>query len=621
MDNGIAGPAEVLSDIYFLEVISTDEEFMRARQQAGGGGGQGGRQQRSSALVETQKQIIAATWKLLKKKSRMSSGTFDEDVTVVAESQTLAMQRAQMSLRRLAERFSFSDESYDNAVLNLKEAVDHMHEAAEKLHSQDLQDALGPEQQALRSILKAEADGRRTQVQMARNPSGGGGGGGQQREREDLRELFEMEMGKLENRYEMPQQGGGGGGDQEDGEEDDTLARLRELSQRQERLNRAQQDLARRKEQITEEQMKRRLEELRREQEELGRQAESMSQQMSRLARQNPGQGQSGQQRQMEQAADQMREAAQSLLRRDPDMAAAKSRKALENLRNQEKEMSSQQSASLANLVDDLNRRAQELRSNERQVQRNLENIREERDRGTPYALVRDSEDMRRLQETKEQMKQDLAEMEEMLRTVGARGRRDRPELADRAIDALRSLGAERLEGRIDESQQVLQQGWLNLAMEMEKRIQQSVDRVGRRLQELDQNSPRTEEEQLDQASTNVRNLRRELEDLQQQVASMRREAQQQQANARQQSGQQSGQQPGQSQQQAQQPGGGGNRDGDINRLREGLQRSRRYARGLVQPWARGERWSSDARSIHRDLTQAEIEDFLNQPDLFSHIG
>ena len=54
--------------------------------------------------------------------------------------------------------------------------------------------------------------------------------------------------------------------------------------------------------------------------------------------------------------------------------------------------------------------------------------------------------------------------------------------------------------------------------------------------------------------------------------------------------------------------------------MRGHLQRSRRYARGLVQPWARGERWGIDARSIQRELTQKEIEDFLAQPDLWQKL-
>jgi hypothetical protein len=39
-----------------------------------------------------------------------------------------------------------------------------------------------------------------------------------------------------------------------------------------------------------------------------------------------------------------------------------------------------------------------------------------------------------------------------------------------------------------------------------------------------------------------------------------------------------------------------------------------------LQPWAEGEGWAVDARSIHRQLTQAQIEDFMNQPALWQKL-
>ena len=44
------------------------------------------------------------------------------------------------------------------------------------------------------------------------------------------------------------------------------------------------------------------------------------------------------------------------------------------------------------------------------------------------------------------------------------------------------------------------------------------------------------------------------------------------------------------------------------------------HAQGLVQPWVRGESWGGDARSIQRELTQKEVEDFLSQPDLWKNL-
>ena len=124
---------------------------------------------------------------------------------MVTDSQAEVLQRARMSLRRLTERYSFSDESYDSAVIYMEQAVGQMQSSWEKLDARKLKEALVPQQAALQAILKADALSKRTQIETTRN-RGQGEGSRQQQEREDLRELFEMEMGRLENRYEMPGQ-------------------------------------------------------------------------------------------------------------------------------------------------------------------------------------------------------------------------------------------------------------------------------------------------------------------------------------------------------------------------------------------------------------------------------
>jgi len=263
-NNELKGPNEVVSDIYFLQVIPTDQEFRRSGQQGGGGGGGGGGSADSGALVSVQKDIIAATWKLKNRQSQVSPEEFASDAEIIAESQREATNRARMSIDRLAERLNFSDSTYDAAVENLSLAIEQMNLAADELDLEQITSALKPEQLALQHILKAEANINRTNISMQQG-GGGGGGGGAQQEREDLRELFEMEMGQLENRYETPNSAGGGGG-QANSEE---ANKLEELARRQEGLTRAQRNLARREDQMTEEQRRRELGRLMREQEQL----------------------------------------------------------------------------------------------------------------------------------------------------------------------------------------------------------------------------------------------------------------------------------------------------------------------------------------------------------------
>ncbi len=619
-NNAIDGPTEVFSDIYFLQVIPTDEEFRKAPQQAGGGGAggmSGGmRPQQSSALVENQKRIIAATWKLLKREKTAPTETLEKDIKIVAESQQKVLQRTRMSLRRLTERFSFSDESYDRAVTHLKNGVTHMEAAIEKLQKAQLKEALGPETAALQAILKAEAESRITQIMASRMGGGFGNGAQNLREREDLRKLFEMEMGRLENRYELPPQAKTR---RQQPEQEDIFKKLQDLASRQERLNRAQRDLAQRQDRLTEEQKRRRLEQLRREQEMLRRQSAALSRRMSRLAQRSndPSDDQqwAHRQQQLDQAARQMQEAIQSLLRRNLDMAASKGQKALENLRQPKKQTPSGQPAMLSDLINTLGRKAEELNAQEKQIQKNLEKaVREQIDKA-PSQKIED------LKIAKEKMKQDLTEIEALLRAVGIQGKRIRPETTDKAVDTLRLLKRERVKDQIEESQEMLSQGQLGLSVEKEKRIGQSIHRISKKLQDLggdDRKSKKNPIYQAHKAASDAESMRRELEMLQRQIDALRNSNQRREKAV-------SGAEKQPSTQQGRGPndrsgGRSAERGSNLKPMRERLQNIQRYAQGLLQPWAQGESWSVNARSIHRKLTQKEIEDFLSQPDLWKQL-
>ena len=142
--------------------------------------------------------------------------------------------------------------------------------------------------------------------------------------------------------------------------------------------------------------------------------------------------------------------------------------------------------------------------------------------------------------------------------------------------------------------------------MDMEKAIEQSVHRFSNRLQEFDALIPNSGPERIQQAADNAAALSRELENLRRQVDNLKLKQKQ------------SALSQGASELQ---PGGSDDDQGaDVNRMRDGLVRSRRYAQGLLQPWAQGERWAVDARSIYRELTRAQIEDFMNQPDLWQSL-
>ncbi len=633
-NNGLNGPAEVISDIYFLQIIPTDQEFRRNPGMGGGqgpgGGGQGGD---SSALVAVQKDIIAATWKLRNRQGKVSPEDFSSDAEIIAESQSEAITRARRSIDRLAERLNFSDDSYDIAVENLSLAIDQMNLAADELKSGQITSALQPEQLALQHILKAEASINRTNISMQQ------GGGGAQQEREDLRELFEMEMGQLENRYENPNSAGGGSRQNQE-----EVNKLEELARRQEALTRAQRNLARREEQLTEEQQRRELERLMRQQEQLSREAAQLAQQLSRgqqSSSSSSGQSQSfssasgsdqQQQTALQRAARQMQEAAES---DSPSIAAARSQKALDNLREQQRELNEQGKRSVHQLAQNLSQRGQQLLQQQRDLQEAIAETSRQQGLGKTRQSVRDDERLQDLIEAQQQQQRDLEEIDDMLRAIIARGSNEDQRLMSQAQAAGRELRP--IQEEMQTSSRVLRNGMVNLALNIEEEIEDQIQELTQSLAALDPSATGSPSDQLQQAANSAERLREQIESLEEQALAfneagqrpgggpglreMRDQLQQSQQLAQQlqqqlqdqiqAGGQQTGGQPGQAS-----AGWGGRQQiggprGDAQD-RTGVG-SRANIDGSSLSWG-------NARSIHQQLTQQDIEDFLNQPELFQQL-
>ncbi|MEE3087245.1 MAG: hypothetical protein VX342_05740, partial [Pseudomonadota bacterium] len=632
-NNGLNGPAEVISDIYFLQIVPTDQEFRRNPGMSGGQGAGGGQGGDSSALVSVQKDIIAATWKLRNRQSQVSPEEFGADAGIIAESQREATGRARMSIDRLAERLNFSDDTYDSAVENLSLAIEQMNLAVSELDKVQITSALQPEQRALQYILKAEANINRTNISMQQG-GGGGGGGSAQQEREDLRELFEMEMGQLENRYETPNSRGGAS--QQNQQEID---KLEELARRQEGLTRAQRNLARREDQMTEEQKRRELERLMRQQEQLSREVAQLAQQMSRgqQSGQSSPQSASGsststaQQREsaVQRAAQQMREAAES---DSASIAAARSQKALENLRQQQQRLNEQGERSVNQLAQNLGQRGQQLLQQQRQLQERIAETSRQQGLGQTRQSVRNDESLQELIQAQQQQQRDLEEIEDMLRAIIARGSNEDQRLMSQAQEASRDLRPIREE--MSTSSRVLRNGMVNLAVDIEEEIEDQLEELADSLAGLNPANQGSESDQLQRAAEDAENLREQVESLQQQALAFNESGSQQgtqpslrdmrdQLQRSQQLAEQLQEQlrdqvsGGQQSTQAGQAGSRGNRQ-QIGGAR-GESEQRAGMGGAVNTDGNNLPWGN-ARSIRQQLTQQDIEDFINQPELFRQL-
>ncbi|HJS74158.1 MAG TPA: DUF4175 family protein, partial [Vicinamibacteria bacterium] len=186
----VGGSRIATTDIYFIEARPFDRRYSQAEGGMPGGGGGGGME---GTLSVRQRQIVAATFKLIRDKAEYAKRDWEENITTVALMQGRLREQVENLLRRMSTR-GITEMEGDFATISdsLKKALEEMGPAEEKLAAKDPDDALPPEQRALQHLQRADAYFRDVQVSF----QSGGGGGGQAASAEDLADLFELELDK-----------------------------------------------------------------------------------------------------------------------------------------------------------------------------------------------------------------------------------------------------------------------------------------------------------------------------------------------------------------------------------------------------------------------------------------
>ncbi len=393
---------EARSDIFFLEIKPTAQEFTAAQSSAMAGGGAGA----TDDLIAAQKDVVAATWKL---ERRSSGGRSAADIRAVARAQAevrdKVVQQAGAGMQAPPpprRRREVEPEAADTAPVPLQAASAAMTRAVTQLEKLDTRSAITHEMDALNELLKAEAEIRRRQ--LARQQGGQGGGGGRTGN-DDLSALFDQELMRQQSNYA---QQSSVESRQETTKGDSALDRIRDLARRQDDLAREQQRLARERSQLTAEEARRRLERLTREQQRLQQEAQQLAQQLqngqqasqqSSSPSSEEGQQQSGQQSgqqsaqqsgssqgqqasrggqsggasaasrdRMREAAEQMREAASQLQQQSPEEAAARGSRSAQALRDAERALQAGTPGERQRAAGEVQLEARELAEAQRQL-------------------------------------------------------------------------------------------------------------------------------------------------------------------------------------------------------------------------------------------------------------
>ncbi len=223
--------AEAATDMFFIAVRPFDRTYQQADAMPGGGGGAG--DGLDGTLSLRQKQIVVATFKILRDRKGMPAGAVTETVATIGLAQGRLREQVETLTRRLRNRGIGASSEFAEIVEHLDAGLLEMTAAEELLVSGEPDDALPREQKALTHLQRADAVFRDVQIAFGQG-GGGGGGGAPPVQAEDLANLFELEMDKLRNQYETVEQQRRSSADNE---VDEVLQRLAELARRQEQEN------------------------------------------------------------------------------------------------------------------------------------------------------------------------------------------------------------------------------------------------------------------------------------------------------------------------------------------------------------------------------------------------
>jgi hypothetical protein len=492
-ESGRAPRARVArSEMFFLEVVPYDQEFALAQSQAMAAAG-GGADASLEALAAAQKQIVGATWNLLR---RSEAGRSEADVRALARAQGELQQRAQAfgGPMRLSGRRGRGRQA---APPPLEQAAEAMGRAREALERLQLSAALPHEMEALNQILRAIAEVRRRQVAQQRASSAGGYG----RSGQDLSALFDRELLRqqatnYETRASVSQDRAQ--------QESEALARVRELARRQDELARQQQALARAR--LDEAERRRRLERLAREQEELRRQAEALERETQQR---QGGQSSAG------SPSEAMRGAEGELRRGDAGAAGRRAETAAERLRELERSLASGASGGERRSMAELQLESQRIAEAQRRLADRAART------GAAGDDRRSAEDERRLADEQRRLADRVEALERAARAAAASGTTpERRASADAAGEIRRGRVAERMREMADalrrgsDSRAGAERGRREATARTGDELARTMDRVAERLgSAADAEAQRTARE-LARARERLESLQRQIEAL-----------------------------------------------------------------------------------------------------------
>lgn len=497
-NNNVSGPKTSSSDMYFIQVRPFEQRYIQS-QQGAAPGGEGGAEE---ALSRQQKDIIAATFRLIRDGDRMDVKEYADGMKFLALVQSRLQAQTQGVVDRMQRRGAASvDGNFARLSEYLRNAVGAMGSAAIQLGVRKAGEALPEEQKALQQLMRAESLFREIQISF-----GAQSGQGSQANAEDLADLFELELNKLKNQYETIQRGEERTRDQQ---LDEARQRLKELARRQQQLNERSLQLGQRGASA------RGSSGAGQGQQQLLEEAARLQRQLQRLSRERSSPDLGRVSGQLRQAIEEMKNALERSRKGEGQAAAAEGIRALQQLEDAGRRLARAQDSALGKRLDQAVDDSGRLLEEQKRIADDAERLRQEGQQADlPEAQKRREDIAGRNSALAERLKNLADQIDDLSRQARA-GQR---ETSARLAEAAGTIRDRRLPERILSSSQLLQNGLYDFAKAREAYIRAGLEELNRQMESARNSVGQSREGKLEDAYSKARQLAEGLESMQQRL-------------------------------------------------------------------------------------------------------
>lgn len=497
------------SDMFFAEVRPFEEIFRQGQQPPGGAQ----QQQQSSPnanaaekLAELQKEIINATWKLLRREaSGKPSEAFGVDVALLVESQNSALEQTEKLAEKIQDPLAMR--YVDEARKHMNNAVRDLISAKEQDATTTLRPALDAERQAYQSLLRLRA--REHQVIRGQSQSAASRGSASSRSQQQLDQL---QLKEQQNRYEtertaQPQE------DPVEREMRQVLNRLKELARRQgdlnDRLKEIQTALQEAQTEEQKDELRRQLKRLQEEQEQMLRDTEELQ---ARMDQPQNAQRMAESREQLENARERVRQSSEALREGMVPQAASAGARAEQDFEKLRDDFRKQTANRFQQEVRELSEQAKELDERQQRLAQQLQELHDpKQNQDRNKKSLRDTGEREALLDGLGEQKQKSNELLDRMRQTIQDAEGPQPLLAEQLYDTVRRTQQRNLAQNLETTQEAIRRGLAEPARQQEEAARNTISELRAGIDRAAQSVLEDETEALRRAEDNLENLTQQL--------------------------------------------------------------------------------------------------------------